>query len=39
MVNSRLDSKINYKESRNIESEDIDYTSDIYRGVVYIKKL
>lgn len=39
MVNSRLDSKINYKESRNIESEDIDYTSDIYRGVVYKKAI
>ena len=39
MVNSRLDSKINYKETRNIESEDIEHTSDIYTGVVYKKTI
>ena len=39
MVNSRIDSKINYKESRNIDSDDIDYTSDIYKGVLYKKEI
>ena len=39
MVNSRLDNRINYKETRNIESEDIDYTSDIFRGFIYKREI
>ena len=39
MVNSRLDKRINYKESRNVESEDVDHTSDIYRGFIYKREI
>ena len=39
MVNSRIDNKINYKESKNIDSNDIDFTSEIYKGVLYKKDI
>lgn len=39
MVNSRIDSKIIYKESRNVESDDIDHTSEIYSGVIYKREI
>ena len=39
MVNSRIDSKIVYKESRNIDSDDMEYTSDIYKGILYKKDI
>ena len=39
MVSSRINSKINYKESKNIDSNDIDYTSDIYNGTLYKKQI
>ena len=39
MVNSRIDNKINYKESKNIDSNDIDFTSDIYKGILYKKDI
>ena len=39
MVNSRINSKIIYKESRNVESDDIDHTSEIYSGVIYKREI
>lgn len=39
MVNSNIDSSVTYKESRNIDSNDINFTSDIYRGSLYKKNI
>lgn len=39
MVNSRINSKITYKESKNIDSDDINHTAEIYKGKIYKKEI
>tara|TARA_B100000902_G_scaffold399910_2_gene473550 strand:+ start:8746 stop:10743 length:1998 start_codon:yes stop_codon:yes gene_type:complete len=39
MVNSRLVPRVNYSESRNIDSDDMGHTSDIFKGVLFKKDI
>ena len=39
MVNSRLDTRVNYSESRNVDSDDMEHTSDIFKGVLFKKDI